>query len=258
MGHSMKTFIVSIEEENSLRLEKLFNQPYFKDGIQDYIKVGIKGAELSAKQYFELGVKGRSRPLSPSMVGCTLSHLEALREFLKTGDEYGLIIEDDALFPENLRVEMLKEELSRLKLPSNTLFSIGGILMKECRKVRGTILDDVFLGKKILKVSPDFYQRICYAVAYIVDREIAQTLIDYHRPLRAADDWRCLTDFSASASILMAAVIDHPIIVAGEKDRQLSSIEEERIESLDVPISRYGTSLRYILGKFKYSIYPVD
>ncbi|UDM38764.1 hypothetical protein LIS44_02995 [Acinetobacter haemolyticus] len=72
----MKTFIVSIEEETSPRLLKFLSQPFFKKGQLAYVKVGVKGGELTAKQYFDLGVKGRSRPLSPSMVGCTLSHIE--------------------------------------------------------------------------------------------------------------------------------------------------------------------------------------
>ena len=94
------------------------------------------------------------------------------------------------------------------------------------------------------------------AVAYIVDREIAKTLIAYHHPLRAADDWRCLTDFSPSASILMTAVVDHPVIAAGEQNSQLSAIEKERVESNDVPISRFGTPLRYNIAKFLYKKYP--
>lgn len=252
----MKIFVISIEDENSSRLKKFLDQAFFEKGQLPVTKIGIKGGDLSAKEYFELGVKGRSKPLSPSMVGCTLSHLAAVKEFLTTDDQYALIMEDDAILPDDLTIEKLSAELTRLKLPKNTLFSIGGIRMKECRKVRGTILDQEFLSQKILKVSPDFYQRICYAVAYIVDREIAQTLIDYHHPLRAADDWRCLTDFNETASILMTAIVDHPVILAGEQDNQLSSIEKERVSSSDVPVSHFGTSLRYNIAKFFYKKYP--
>lgn len=252
----MKIFVISIEDENSPRLKKFLDQAFFEKGQLPVTKIGVKGGDLSAKEYFELGVKGRSKPLSPSMVGCTLSHLAAVKEFLTTDDQYALIMEDDAILPDDLTIEKLSAELTRLKLPKNTLFSIGGIRMKECRKVRGAILDQEFLSQKILKVSPDFYQRICYAVAYIVDREIAQTLIDYHHPLRAADDWRCLTDFNETASILMTAIVDHPVILAGEQDNQLSSIEKERVNSSDVPVSNFGTPLRYNIAKFFYKKYP--
>ena len=252
----MQVFIISIEDEESPRLNKFLAQPFFQNKKLPFNKIGIKGGEISAKVYFELGVKGRSKPLSPSMVGCTISHLAAVKEFLATDDQYALIMEDDAILPDDLTIEKLSAELTRLKLPKNTLFSIGGIRMKECRKVRGTILDQEFLSQKILKVSPDFYHRICYAVAYIVDREIAHTLIDYHRLLRAADDWRFLTDFNKTASILMTAIVDHPVILAGEQNNQLSSIEKERVNSSDVPVSNFGTSLRYNIAKFFYKKYP--
>lgn len=74
--------------------------------------------------------------------------------------------------------------------------------------------------------------------------------------MRAADDWRYLTDFNETASILMTAIVDHPIIAAGEQNSQLSSIEQERVESSDVPMSRFGTPLRYNIAKFLYKKYP--
>lgn len=252
----MKTYLISIEENNSPRLLKTLSQPFFQNGELPVMKLGVKGGELNAKEYFELGVKGRSKPLSPSMVGCTLSHLEALKAFLGTNDQYALILEDDAIIPDDITIEKLSTEVKKINNPLNTLFSIGGIQMKECRKVRGAILDQEFLERKVLKVSPDFYHRICFAVAYIVDREMANTLLSYHHPLRAADDWRYLTDFSPSASILMTSLIEHPIIVQGEKNSQLSSIEYERSLSADVPVSKFGTKFRYNLAKYLNKKYP--
>lgn len=252
----MKTYLISIEENNSPRLLKTLSQPFFKNGELPVMKLGVKGGELNAKEYFELGVKGRSKPLSPSMVGCTLSHLEALKEFLKTDDQYALILEDDAIIPDDLTIDKLSAEVCNFQNPLNTLFSIGGIQMKECRKVRGKILSKEFLKRKVIKVSPDFYHRICFAVAYIVDREMAKTLLAYHSPLRAADDWRYLTDFSPSASIIMTSLIDHPIVIKGEKDNLVSSIENERNQSADVPISKYGTKIRYNMAKYINKKYP--
>ena len=93
----MKIFIISIEEEKSPRLQVFLQQPFFQHNKLEYTKIGIKGGELSAKQYFELAVKGRSNSLTPGELGCTLSHLEALRVFLESSDEYALVLEDDAI-----------------------------------------------------------------------------------------------------------------------------------------------------------------
>lgn len=43
--------------------------------------MGVKGADLLAKEYFEQAVKGREIPLTPGELGCTLSHLQALKDF---------------------------------------------------------------------------------------------------------------------------------------------------------------------------------
>ncbi|NWK74974.1 glycosyltransferase family 25 protein [Acinetobacter sp. SwsAc6] len=253
----MKKFIVSIEEENSPRLKKLFSQPYFKNDAHDWIKIGIKGAELSAKKYFELGVKGRSRPLSPSMVGCTLSHLEALKVFLQSDDEFALILEDDAILPDDFDVVLLEQELKQANLAPQFLFSIGGIQMKECRKVRGEVKPFTLHKAIVLQVNADFYHRICYTVSYIVDRSMAKALIEYHQKLRAADDWRYIPDLYPNSRIYMAFIVDHPILESNVAVQDFSTIESERGNFSDVSVSKYGSSLRYNIAKFFNKKYPL-
>ena len=253
----MQVFIISIEDEESPRLNKFLAQPFFQNKKLPFNKIGIKGGELSAKVYFEQAVKGRNKPLTPAELGCSLSHLEALKSFLATNDNYALIFEDDAIIPSNLSIETLEKELKKIKLPQNTLFSLGGIQMKESRKVRGALKERKFFKKAILEVHPHFYNRVNYAVAYIVDREMAQTLVEYHQRHRKADDWSYLFDFNDQSHILMTFLIDHPEITAGEINTQLSSIEAERSKYEDLPQSQYGNSLGYNLAKLRYKTYPL-
>ncbi len=77
----MKIYVISIEEENSPRLSKFLSQNFFEQGNLPITRVGIKGGDLSAKEYFERAVKGRETPLTPGELGCTLSHLKALQFF---------------------------------------------------------------------------------------------------------------------------------------------------------------------------------
>ncbi|WP_343595656.1 glycosyltransferase family 25 protein [Acinetobacter sp.] len=253
----MQIYVVSIEDENSPRLKKFLSQTFFQGNNPTFTKVGIKGAELNAKEYFELAVKGRSKPLSPNMVGCTLSHLEALKKFLKTDDRYALILEDDAILPDNFCVEKLEQELNQMQLSPQFLFSIGGIQMKECRKVRGEIKKEQLLNTPVLEVHPDFYHRICYTVSYIVDRGMAQVLLEYHKKLRAADDWRYIPDLYPTSKIYMAFIVEHPILESGKQDAFFSTIETERSGCCDVPVSKYGTFLRYSISKFFNRKYPL-
>lgn len=251
----MKIFIVSIEDDTSPRLIKFLSQPFFKNGQQDYVKVGVKGGELTAKQYFEMAVKGRSEPLAPSELGCSLSHLQALKLFFESTDDYALIFEDDAILPNDLTIEQLEKGLDETDLPPNVLFSLGGIHMKECLKIRGKFKKYNFLDKKVLEVAPDFFHRVCYAFAYIIDKKMAETLLKYHSKIRKADDWRYLFDFDSTVHILMTFVIDHPKIRAGENDLLLSRLEVERVESKDLEKSKYGSGMRKDFAKLLNKTY---
>lgn len=245
----MKIFIVSIEDDSSPRLIKFLSQPFFKNGQQAYVKVGVKGGELTAKQYFEMAVKGRSEPLAPSELGCSLSHLKALELFLESKDDYALILEDDAILRNDLTIEQLEKELAKIDLPSNVLFSLGGIQMKECLKTRGKFKKYNFLNVKVLEVVPDYYHRACYAFAYIVDKKMAETLIRYHSKIRKADDWSYLFDFDSTTHILMSFIIDHPVVKKGDNNVLVSTIEAERVREKDIPKSKYGLSLRRSFSK---------
>lgn len=253
----MQVFIVSVEEDNSSRLNNFLTQPFFKKNNLNYTKIGIKGGLFSAKRYFELAVKGRSKPLTPAELGCSLSHLEILNNFLNTQDEYALIFEDDAIIPPNLTLNLLEDEVKQLNLPLNSLLSLGGIQMKICHKVRGEIKKKKILDKIILEVNPHFYNRVSYAFAYIVDRAMAKNLIDYHKCIRKADDWSYLFDFNDQSHIFMTYLVDHPVIAVGETNTQLSLIEAERAKSLDLPVSRYGSSIENLMAKIQFKTYPL-
>lgn len=251
----MKIYVVSIEEEKSPRLSKFFSQNFFEQGNLPITRVGIKGGNLSAKEYFEKAVKGREIPLTPGELGCTLSHLQALQLFLDTDDQYALILEDDAIFPSDLTYEVLEKQIESADLPPKTLLSLGGIQMKESRKVRGNFKEENFLGKRILEVIPDYFHRVNYAMAYIVDRDMAEVLLAYHQPLRRADDWSYLFDFDSHVHLLMTYIVDHPIIQKGEENQELSAIEAERVDATSLKKSKYGTGIRRNLAKLFSQLY---
>ena len=160
-----------------------------------------------------------------------------------------MIFEDDAIIPDHVRLDLLIQEIRKLYLPTKSLLSLGGIQMKESRKVRGKRLTTLLFDQKVLEVIPDYYHRVNYAMAYIVDREMAQLLLYYHQPLRRADDWSCLYDIDASVHLYMTHLIDHPVIQKGETNQALSAIEAERVDPQGLRKSKYGNSLRRNLAK---------
>ena len=55
----------------------------------------------------------------------------------------------------------------------------------------------------------------------------------------------------------MAFIVDHPELEANVIDPSLSTIQAERVGSTDVPVSKYGSSIRYNIGKFLWKKYPL-
>lgn len=254
----MKIFVISIEEDESLRLNNFITQPFFQQGAVPYVKVGVRGSDIPVKQYFEMAVKGRSEPLSPSELGCSMSHMAALKAFLETNEEYAFILEDDALIPQDLTLKQLELELKNSNFPNNVLLSLGGIQMKESLKVRGKIRDKKLFHQNVMEVTPHYFHRVCAAFAYIVDRPMAKTLLQYNARIRKADDWGYLYDFDSSTHILMTAIIDHPPLAVGETNEEISKIENERVNTPDLPQSNYGkfwskNLIKFVTTRYKNS-----
>ena len=248
----IRTFVVSIEDLESPRLTTFFGQFFFKKYKPDEITViGVKGGELSAKEYFNLAVHGRQQPLSPGELGCSLSHLEIYKQFLSTDQKLALIFEDDAILPESLVFEDLCNQLIALELKPNFLFSLGGIQLKVCLNVRGKFIESKFFSKNVLQVNKHFYERVCYTFAYVIDREMAKTLINYHEKVRRADDWSYLYDFDKNAKIFMTNLIDHPV----EQTQDTSYLELERKKKKDIHRSIYGRGLSKELAKIQNTKY---
>ena len=242
-------YVVSIDKLNGQRLSSFFDQIVFKNISKDIIDVvGIKGGNLTAKEYFNLAVHGRDKPLTPSEVGCTLSHLEIYEKFLLSDKKMAFIFEDDAIFPKELSFFNLFEQIKKTQLKENFLLSLGGVQMKVCRNVRGEIQNSAFISNRLIKINPNFFHRVCYTFSYVIDRKMAVTLLEYHSKLRRADDWSFLYDFNPTVNIYMTDLIDHPI----DQNIKNSYIEMERFKILDIPTSSYGKGISKQLAKIKY------
>ena len=53
----MKKYLISIDSDDGVRLKNFFAQQIFATCKNDFMKFGVKGAELTVKEYFDLDVK---------------------------------------------------------------------------------------------------------------------------------------------------------------------------------------------------------
>lgn len=242
----MKKYLISIESANSDRLKKLYSQATFYNAKDEFKKFGVIGRNLSVSEYFQQGVAGKKKPMTPGELGCTLSHIAALRDFLNSDEQYAIIFEDDVIERFEVNFQDLEKHISSLNLETCFFLSLGGIQMKICNRVRGKFLTEELYNQKILKVDYDYLEKLAYAYAYIVDRKMAKMLVDYHQAPKIYDHWQDLVgrgDFSFYVSFLF----DHPII---ENNDALSYLEKER--SLITPISQKNKDfLHYLKVKLK-------
>lgn len=222
----MKKYLISIEYADSPRLQSFFAQPTFSRYQSDFTQFGIIGAELPTKEYFRLGVSGNPKPLSPAELGCTLSHIQALKDFLASNEKYICVFEDDAVAIKDIDLNALKEKIDRLNLTMPFFLSLGGIQLSSNRRVRGIFLDNELEGKKVLKIHPVYLGRFCYAYAYILDRKMAELLIKYHESPQCYDSWSKIMLLNPSCTFYATYLFDHPDL--GDELLAQSYLEEER------------------------------
>ncbi|WP_445116477.1 glycosyltransferase family 25 protein [Acinetobacter sp. WZC-1] len=243
----MKKYIISIEPAESPRISKLFAQKTFSQYRDDFKFFGVLGKALTVSEYFQQGVAGKQKPMTPGELGCTLSHVAALKDFLISDEAYAIIFEDDAIERFELNLDELEQRVRQLELAPCFLLSLGGIQMKICNRVRGAQLSDQLYDQKILKVDDDFLDNLSYAYAYIVDRKMAEMLIHYHQPPRIYDHWQDLLVLDTPVHFYATFVFDHPAI---EQDENLSYLEQER-KNMEVYGNQKNDQFRYLRKKMK-------
>ena len=206
----MKKYLISIEKIGSARLDAFFSQSTFNKYRYDFQKIGVIGAQISTAEYFKLAVAGKQRPLSPAELGCTLSHVAALKDFLASDEKYACIFEDDAICLNEFDLDHLEHEIPNLKLKENFFLSLGGIQLHVNRHVRGKFLAYKLIKKNVMDVNLLYIRRFSYAYAYIVDRQMAESFVRYHESPKVYDHWGELYDNQKNLHFYATHLFNHP------------------------------------------------
>lgn len=216
-------FVVSIDNPNGCRITSFFATNNLNP--LDFVRVGVDGRKLNSIDYYNLGVKKSFPPLSPSELGCTLSHLEILDKFIKSDNEYALILEDDVVFINDINFD----SMDLTSLNSSFVFLLGGINLTLCKNLRGK--NFLLNGINILKVNKKFRRFLYYTMGYIVDRKAAEKILSYHENgCKKADDWAGLTEEHPDIQFYITDLLEHPDI--DQITNGNSSIGNERLHHL--------------------------
>ncbi|WP_445116476.1 glycosyltransferase family 25 protein [Acinetobacter sp. WZC-1] len=240
-----KKYLISIQKKGESRYDAFFEKNNFQES--DFNIYGIKGIELSTRDYFELAVGNHITPLTPAELGCTLSHLQALKDFINSDAEYAYVFEDDVTFKKDIDFDT---DLSFLN--EGFILSLGGINLFLCRKARGSLLSQTYADQPILKLHPYFSDKAFYAMGYIMDKRAAQAYIKYHQTIQLADDWQGFLAENPGIHFYFTDLLNHPEL--NFINNTQSSIENERLSILkpsSLPSSFFALLTIYFKQKKK-------
>lgn len=182
------------------------------------------GRKLSAIDYFRSAKNrnfwfNRNQFLSPSELGCLLSHTESVRTFVESSSADWLIeLEDDVIVDFRLK-DFLDRSLS--SLDESSIYILGGQEgLPSFRRVILSPVGDESGARRVLFGTHCWLYRTC---CFMVHRTVAKELLKlYESGGFVVDNWSYVKRNINCSSIRYIGVVEHPLELG------LSRIEEER------------------------------
>jgi len=156
--------------------------------ISQLSKIGINGIRITAVTRSEVGIveNTQNQDYFQGVIACRMSHMRALNTFLSSDHEFGLILEDDFLFLEKLKVSELTDIQDLMKVMDIQLLQIGflptGMSLPAFLSIPVSKFSR-FLGSLRLLLKHNFVLRditngfLSGSHAYIVTRKMALYLL---------------------------------------------------------------------------------
>lgn len=213
-SNNIQVSVISLKEDAEKR--KIFSEK-FKDFHFKFIDA-IDGRKISALEYFFFlnQTKGRAKKsiISPSELGCFLSHKKAIDLFIASDKNILIVFEDD-ISPNN-NIESFKS----IVFSEERIHILGG---QEGLK-RPLIFKPFMKNKKSIHIPKIFNSFIYRSCCYAISRKIGLKLQEsYSKNVFLADDWNSIVAASGIKGITYHELFSHPL------DLEKSRIEAERL-----------------------------
>ncbi len=155
-------YIINLERSKD-RLKLMMDQ-CDKDGLNCVRLEAIDGKNMDKDKYMYM-IKNKN--MKDNTIACFLSHMKSLQRFVESGEDYGVVLEDDVYIDKDLisKLKKIKNELENKEIDIDILF-LGGT------RVCGSVFTDSLLIPK----QPN---KNCNAGAfgYIVSKNGAEILL---------------------------------------------------------------------------------
>tara|TARA_B100001121_G_scaffold108891_1_gene95971 strand:- start:1099 stop:1845 length:747 start_codon:yes stop_codon:yes gene_type:complete len=181
MIEEFKIYIVNLKKDKNRR-ENIIREVE-KQNLTNYeIIDAIDGNKLNQNDLNIATFKNKknlnpwNNKMSPSQIGCALSHIKVYQNFIKTEFEVALILEDDAIFLRDFDNNLKKLILKNFKFRKQI------VLLSELKEFHGKALDSAD-NYEIVNVSNAFFTH-----AYMINREAARSIISFNYPVKTIAD----------------------------------------------------------------------
>ncbi len=220
---SIHAYIISLKNSDDPRIVEL-SSLLRANGFDARFVNAVYGPGMDARSYFmsiQKYFQLTKRLLTPSELGCTLSHKKAYEEFLLTGDSSALILEDDAILDTAFFVGLKK--IRDKNFDTKEFIHLGGQdgLEHIFKNVRGKL---IHTDPKVFEVNSDDLGSLTRTVGYLISSESALKILNLlnDHPI-LIDDFSYIKKFAHIHNFYYTKLISHPV------DLKLSTIESERL-----------------------------
>lgn len=177
----IKIYVVNLK--NDKKRKKHIIKELKKQNIKNFkIIEAVNGNNFSSKE-LELhkhknkkGLNFWNTPMSPSQVGCALSHIKIYKNFVKSKYDVALIFEDDARFINNFSKTLEKFILENFKFKKQI------ILLSELKEFYTKPISKIN-NYEIVNVTNAFFTH-----AYLINKEAAKKLTSFNYPVKTIAD----------------------------------------------------------------------
>lgn len=161
------------------------------------------------------------RPLRTGEIGCYLSHIACWDLILKSGKEYGLVLEDDVVFVKNFK-DLFSEMFSHIINPNNHIEWDIIMLGRRCDKT--LFYEDCKSGENIYKNAfyPSFvgYGTFAYIIKADTIKKLLRTTFPILKPIDVV-----IIDEQQKKNIKVISFIDNLVGVYNLKDSDTVKIK---------------------------------
>tara|TARA_X000000950_G_scaffold258714_1_gene326453 strand:- start:1165 stop:1920 length:756 start_codon:yes stop_codon:yes gene_type:complete len=154
-----------------------------KQKIKNYeLIAAVDGNNLTEEELNLLTYKNKksinpwNTKMSPSQIGCALSHIKIYRKLIKSNYDFALILEDDAYFLRDLTEKLQNFITKNLKYKKQIL------LLSELKEFISKPLDK-FNDYEVVNVTNAFFTH-----SYFINKKAAESIIKFNYPVKTIAD----------------------------------------------------------------------